>query len=75
MRTRGYFTKRSQATADLKRHAHDVRQRIDAMPEKQRQRLMSSRVSKRAEDGTPIAVAFSPPSLSPRDRHRWAWGW
>lgn len=69
----GYYGKRSHATADLKRQAHEVRQRVNAMPRKDRERRMFSRITKRAEDGTPIAVAYDVPRLVPRERHRFAW--
>ncbi len=77
-----YYGKRSHATADLKRHAHAVRQAVDAKPiivdpitgkvTNPRKARYIDRVS--MWDGK-NPYPREPPHLAPRARHAWAWGW
>lgn len=67
-----YYGSRSYMTADLKRTAHEIRQRLDAIevqpggrnPRKERQIVRASLPGSVRED----------PRLGPKARHTLAWG-
>lgn len=71
----GYYSKRSQATADLKRTAHAVRQRVDALPVEGSYNPRKARYIARSSMVEPgKEPPREAPYLSPHARHRWAWG-
>lgn len=72
-----YYGNRSHATADLKRTAHAVRQRVDALPVAGNHNPRHARQVLRTSQhvpGQPIdTIPREDPYLAPRDRHNWAW--
>ena len=79
MKSPGYYGSASHMTADLKRHAHEVRRRVDALPcpVDHRGQAIKSQPPRRKRLvvlSSEPPIVYVAPRLSPRDRHRLAWG-